>query len=164
MSELPKTYDPSRRAGDLRLMDGRPLLLGEHRRRRQAFTISIPPPNVTGSLHMGHALNNTIQDVLIRRHRMTGRPHAGCWAPTTLASPRRTRWSRGSPRRACPLRRRPPAIHRTVLEWRASTATRSSRSSRPWAAPATTITSGSRWIRATSGRSAGSLWTGTTPA
>ncbi|TLM78834.1 MAG: valine--tRNA ligase [Actinobacteria bacterium] len=39
-----------------------------------AFVIPIPPPNVTGSLHMGHALNNTIQDVLIRRSRMTGRP------------------------------------------------------------------------------------------
>jgi valyl-tRNA synthetase len=38
------------------------------------FTVVIPPPNVTGSLHMGHALNNTIQDVVIRRSRMTGRP------------------------------------------------------------------------------------------
>ncbi len=39
---------------------------------RPAFTIAIPPPNVTGALHMGHALNNTIQDVLIRRRRMAG--------------------------------------------------------------------------------------------
>ena len=38
------------------------------------FVVVIPPPNVTGSLHMGHALNNTIQDVVIRRSRMTGRP------------------------------------------------------------------------------------------
>ena len=38
------------------------------------FTVVIPPPNVTGSLHMGHALNNTIQDVLVRRQRMMGRP------------------------------------------------------------------------------------------
>jgi valyl-tRNA synthetase len=37
-----------------------------------AYTIAIPPPNVTGALHMGHALNNTIQDVLIRAHRMAG--------------------------------------------------------------------------------------------
>ena len=42
----------------------------------RAFTIVIPPPNVTGSLHMGHALNNTIQDVVIRRHRMTGQAHS----------------------------------------------------------------------------------------
>ena len=38
----------------------------------EAYTIAIPPPNVTGALHMGHALNNTIQDVLIRSHRMAG--------------------------------------------------------------------------------------------
>ncbi|MCL2025077.1 MAG: valine--tRNA ligase [Coriobacteriia bacterium] len=39
-----------------------------------SYVVSIPPPNVTGSLHMGHALNNTIQDALIRYHRMAGRP------------------------------------------------------------------------------------------
>ena len=39
---------------------------------RPAYSIVIPPPNVTGSLHMGHALNGTIQDVLIRYHRMRG--------------------------------------------------------------------------------------------
>ncbi len=38
------------------------------------YTVVIPPPNVTGSLHMGHALNNTIQDVVVRRQRMAGRP------------------------------------------------------------------------------------------
>ncbi len=43
-----------------------------NRPEREAFTIVIPPPNVTGSLHMGHALNNTIQDVLIRWRRMQG--------------------------------------------------------------------------------------------
>jgi valyl-tRNA synthetase len=40
---------------------------------RSPFTIVIPPPNITGSLHMGHALNNTLQDVLIRYHKMNGR-------------------------------------------------------------------------------------------
>src|SRR5262245_59669401 len=39
---------------------------------RQPFTIVIPPPNVTGALHLGHALNNTLQDVLIRWRRMQG--------------------------------------------------------------------------------------------
>ena len=38
----------------------------------QPFTIVIPPPNVTGSLHMGHALNNTLQDILVRYKRMNG--------------------------------------------------------------------------------------------
>jgi valyl-tRNA synthetase len=41
---------------------------------RESYSIAIPPPNVTGSLHMGHALNGSIQDVLIRYHRMLGRP------------------------------------------------------------------------------------------
>ena len=41
---------------------------------KNPYVVAIPPPNVTGSLHMGHALNNTIQDALIRYHRMTGQP------------------------------------------------------------------------------------------
>ncbi len=48
---------------------------------RKAYTIVIPPPNVTGVLHMGHMLNNTIQDVLIRRARMLGLN--ACWVPGT---------------------------------------------------------------------------------
>ncbi|MFS8525200.1 MAG: class I tRNA ligase family protein, partial [Limnochordales bacterium] len=39
----------------------------------EPFTVVIPPPNVTGSLHLGHALNNTLQDALVRRRRMQGR-------------------------------------------------------------------------------------------
>lgn len=48
---------------------------------REAFTIVIPPPNVTGVLHMGHMLNNTIQDILVRRARMLGKN--ACWIPGT---------------------------------------------------------------------------------
>ena len=48
---------------------------------REAYTIVIPPPNVTGVLHMGHMLNNTIQDVLVRRARMEGKN--ACWVPGT---------------------------------------------------------------------------------
>ncbi|HTB51300.1 MAG TPA: valine--tRNA ligase [Ferruginibacter sp.] len=48
---------------------------------REAYTIVMPPPNVTGVLHMGHALNNTIQDILIRRARMQGKN--ACWVPGT---------------------------------------------------------------------------------
>jgi valyl-tRNA synthetase len=48
---------------------------------REAYTIVIPPPNVTGVLHMGHMLNNTLQDVLIRRARMQG--YNACWVPGT---------------------------------------------------------------------------------
>ena len=46
---------------------------------REPYTIVIPPPNVTGMLHMGHMLNNTLQDVLVRRARMKGRN--ACWVP-----------------------------------------------------------------------------------
>ena len=49
--------------------------------KKQPFTIVIPPPNVTGVLHMGHMLNNTIQDVLVRRARMQGKE--ACWVPGT---------------------------------------------------------------------------------
>ena len=48
---------------------------------REAYTIVIPPPNVTGMLHMGHMLNNTLQDVLVRRARMQGKN--ACWVPGT---------------------------------------------------------------------------------
>jgi valyl-tRNA synthetase len=48
---------------------------------REAYTVVIPPPNVTGVLHMGHMLNNTIQDVMVRRARMLGKN--ACWVPGT---------------------------------------------------------------------------------
>ena len=50
-------------------------------REREPFCIVIPPPNVTGSLHMGHALDNTIQDLLTRWRRMQG--YAALWLPGT---------------------------------------------------------------------------------
>src|SRR5665648_299094 len=49
--------------------------------KREPYTVVIPPPNVTGVLHMGHMLNNTIQDVLVRRARMQGKN--ACWVPGT---------------------------------------------------------------------------------
>ena len=48
---------------------------------REPYTIVIPPPNVTGVLHMGHMLNNTLQDIIIRRARMRG--FNACWVPGT---------------------------------------------------------------------------------
>ena len=48
---------------------------------REPYTVVMPPPNVTGILHMGHCLNNTIQDILIRRARMQGKN--ACWVPGT---------------------------------------------------------------------------------
>ena len=63
---------------------------------RTPYTIVIPPPNVTGALHMGHALNNTLQDVLIRWRRMPrATTPSTCPAPTTPASPPRPWWNGG---------------------------------------------------------------------
>ena len=105
------------RGPDLRVVDGGRLLPAAGRRGCEPFSIVIPPPNVTGSLHMGHALNNTIQDVVIRRTRMTGRPTR--WVVghrPRRASPRRTRSSRSSPREG--MSRHdvgPREVHRGVL-------------------------------------------------
>jgi len=50
-------------------------------KRKKTYTIVLPPPNVTGSLHMGHALNATVQDILIRQKRMQG--YSTLWLPGT---------------------------------------------------------------------------------
>ena len=50
-------------------------------RAKKTYTIVIPPPNITGQLHMGHALDNTLQDILIRYHRMAG--YDTLWLPGT---------------------------------------------------------------------------------
>jgi len=49
----------------------------------QPYTVMMPPPNVTGSLHIGHALNHTLQDILVRYHRMKGRDVL--WQPGTAS-------------------------------------------------------------------------------
>jgi valyl-tRNA synthetase len=75
MTEMPKAYDPSAVEGAMfSSWTAGGYFTGRVLEGTDPFCIVIPPPNVTGSLHMGHALNNTIQDVLIRRQRMTGRP------------------------------------------------------------------------------------------
>ena len=51
------------------------------KREKKTYTIVIPPPNITGQLHMGHALDNTLQDILIRYHRMAG--YDTLWVPGT---------------------------------------------------------------------------------
>ena len=66
---------------------------------RTPYTIVIPPPNVTGVLHMGHMLNNTIQDVLIRRARLKGF-NAWCQVLTTLLLQQRLKWWQNSKNKA----------------------------------------------------------------
>ncbi len=62
--------------------------------QREPYTIVIPPPNVTGVLHMGHMLNNTIQDVLIRRARLQGKMLVGYQVLITPLLQQRQKWLR----------------------------------------------------------------------
>ncbi|MGH6776475.1 MAG: valine--tRNA ligase, partial [Bradyrhizobium sp.] len=81
---IEKTYQPADIEGRMSLVweDARAFRAGRpDRRQARPFTIVIPPPNVTGSLHMGHALNNTLQDILCRFERMRGRDVL--WQPGT---------------------------------------------------------------------------------
>ncbi len=86
VSELPKQYRPAEHEGrawqrwiEARAFDADPnrVLRGEAR----PYCVLIPPPNVTAALHLGHALNNTLQDVLVRAHRMMG--YEALWMPGT---------------------------------------------------------------------------------
>ncbi len=81
---IEKNYQPADIEARMSLVweDGRAFAAGRPERRdAKPFTIVIPPPNVTGSLHMGHALNNTLQDILCRFERMRGRDVL--WQPGT---------------------------------------------------------------------------------
>ncbi len=80
--ELPKTYDP--KASEKRLyqfwLDGG-FFNADVDKTKPAFSIVLPPPNVTGQLHMGHAFDDTLQDILIRTKRMQG--YSALWMPGT---------------------------------------------------------------------------------
>ncbi|PIR01753.1 MAG: valine--tRNA ligase [Nitrospinae bacterium CG11_big_fil_rev_8_21_14_0_20_45_15] len=80
--ELDKQYDPNQ-VEDYwsRLWEEKGYFRAGHEVGREPFSIVIPPPNVTGSLHIGHAFNNTLQDILARWHRMKG--HNTLWQPGT---------------------------------------------------------------------------------
>ena len=82
MKELEKTYDPSQIEDRLyRKWEEKKYFHAEVDRSKKPFTIVMPPPNVTGQLHMGHALDNTMQDILIRFKRMQG--YEALWIPGT---------------------------------------------------------------------------------
>ncbi|MDB5310356.1 MAG: valS [Gemmataceae bacterium] len=81
-TELSKAYDPKEAQQKwLTFWEERGYFHSEPDPNRKPFTIVIPPPNVTGALHMGHALNNTLQDVLVRWRRMLG--YNALWMPGT---------------------------------------------------------------------------------
>ncbi|MCH8964272.1 MAG: class I tRNA ligase family protein, partial [Planctomycetes bacterium] len=84
MSELSKTYDPRQvetQVSKLWEQGGYFHAEPDDRPPEKRFCIVIPPPNVTGALHLGHALNGTLQDILVRWHRMMG--HNTLWMPGT---------------------------------------------------------------------------------
>jgi len=77
---LPKAYDP-KEAEDkwYSFWEGRGYFHAKGNSQKSPFAIVIPPPNITGELHLGHALNNTLQDIVIRYKRMDG--YEACWFP-----------------------------------------------------------------------------------
>ena len=79
--ELSKTYDPASIEDKWYESWTEAGVFHAEPDERPSYTIAIPPPNVTGILHMGHVLNNTIQDILVRRKRMQG--FNACWVPGT---------------------------------------------------------------------------------
>lgn len=80
--EMAKTYDPSLVEGKLyRYWEGNGFFHAEVDREKPAFSIVMPPPNVTGALHLGHAMDSTIQDILTRFKRMQG--YNTLWLPGT---------------------------------------------------------------------------------
>lgn len=82
LSELPTSYQPGDFEDEIyRFWTENGYFKSKVDKNKKAYTIVIPPPNVTGMLHMGHILNNTIQDILIRYHRMNG--FEACWIPGT---------------------------------------------------------------------------------
>ena len=82
MRELSKTYNPREVEEKIYPIWEKSGFFSPNKDAKgEPFVISIPPPNVTGELHMGHTLNNTLQDVLVRQKRMEGRPTL--WIPGT---------------------------------------------------------------------------------
>ena len=82
MKELEKTYSPEKIEGRIyrKWLEGK-YFHAEVNKDKKPFTIIMPPPNITGQLHMGHALDNTMQDILIRYKRMAG--YEALWQPGT---------------------------------------------------------------------------------
>ncbi|MBN1912932.1 MAG: class I tRNA ligase family protein, partial [Candidatus Omnitrophica bacterium] len=82
MNEIPSRYDPKEVEDKwYKFWEDNNLFSAKACSSKNPFSIVIPPPNVTGILHMGHALNNTIQDILVRYHRAKG--DESLWMPGT---------------------------------------------------------------------------------
>ena len=103
--ELEKNYNPAdieKRTYDR--WQEKKYFHAEVNRDKKPFTIVMPPPNITGQLHMGHALDNTLQDILIRFKRMQG--YEALWVPGTDHASIATEFLEGS-KNICSVRQRP---------------------------------------------------------
>jgi len=153
MTSIPDRYDPSQAESRwYRVWEERGYFRAEASSpTKKPYSIVIPPPNVTGSLHMGHALNNTLQDILIRMKRMDGdnvlwlpgTDHAGIATQNVIE-----RQLEAEGRRKEDVGRE--AFVARVWQWKEE----SGRTSDGWAPPATGRASGSRWTRDSRRRSA----------
>lgn len=82
MSDFPKQYDPKLHEGEAqRIWEEEKIYTPSKSKTGDTFYIPIPPPNVTGNLHLGHALTLTIEDIMVRYHRMKG--DSTLWVPGT---------------------------------------------------------------------------------
>ncbi|MBM3244032.1 MAG: class I tRNA ligase family protein, partial [Candidatus Omnitrophica bacterium] len=82
IDEIPKQYNPAQTEDRwYKFWEDNNFFSAKVNPSKKPFTIVIPPPNITGILHMGHALNNTLQDILIRYRRMKG--NEALWMPGT---------------------------------------------------------------------------------
>ena len=82
LKDLPSAYNPGETEGEIyKFWEDNELFKADAKSDKPPYSIVIPPPNVTGVLHMGHALDETLQDILIRYHRMAG--YEALWVPGT---------------------------------------------------------------------------------
>ena len=150
--ELPKVYEPQEVESRIyETWEKNGCFRGHRDPRKKPFTIVMPPPNVTGQLHMGHAMDATLQDILIRFKRMQG--YAALWVPgtdhagiaTQIKVEEELRTKEGLTRYDLG---REKFLER-VWDWKeTSTAAASSSSRRSWAPPATGTGPASPWTRA----------------
>ena len=152
MKELSKTYDPREVEGKIyQMWLDRGCFHAVADPEKKPFAIVMPPPNVTGQLHMGHALDATLQDILTRFKRMQG--YSALWLPGTdhagIATQIKVEEDPPQRRGADPLRPGPGKIPgaRLGLERKIRPAA-SCTSRRSWAPPATGTASASPWTRA----------------
>ena len=145
---LPRAYEPAQvEAKWFPKWEAAGNFHGKPNPEKKPYSIVIPPPNVTGILTLGHVLNNTLQDILCRYHRMKG--EEVCWFPGTdhagIATEARVeKYLRKEENTTSSAARSSSAASGSG---RGSSAARSSASSARWVAPATGSGNASRWMK-----------------